>query len=166
MVWFGSSKLSKSNTQAPPFPEISLQKRLKPELYLTRMHPSSPPPPLSTQAFYVLLALSGNELHGYAIKGAVYNCSLGSINLTNSRLYALIGRLHDEALIELSGRYPAKKSGKERLHYTISPHGSIRLQEELLRQARAVKIARNIGLLDNKTPTDIQRLVLNAGLEA
>ncbi len=124
------------------------------------MYPDSPPPPISVQAFYVLLALSGNELHGYAIKGAVYNCSLGSISLTNSRLYALIDHLHDEALIELSGRHPAGKSGKERLHYTISAHGSICLQEELLRQQHAVEIGKSKGFLNDKTPTDIQRLLL------
>jgi DNA-binding PadR family transcriptional regulator len=127
------------------------------------MYPDSPPPPISVQAFYVLLALSGSELHAYAIKGAVYNCSLGSLNLSTSRLYALVTMLSDEGLIDISGRYPAGKSGKERLHYCISAHGAIRLQEELLRLAHAVKIGTANGLLENKTPTDIQRLLLNTG---
>lgn len=124
------------------------------------MYPDSLPPPISTQTFYVLLALSLNELHVYAIKGAVFNCSLGSVNLTTSRLYALVNQLQDEGFIDLIGRLPAGKSGKERLHYSISSHGAIRLQEELLRQSHAVKIATANGLLENKTPTDVQRLLL------
>ena len=100
------------------------------------------------------------ELHVYAIKGAVFNYSLGSVNLTASRLYALVNQLEDEGIIDLIGRRPAGKSRKERQHYAISPHGAIRLQEELLRQNHAVKIAKAHDLLDNKTPTDIQRLLL------
>jgi len=126
------------------------------------MYPDSPPPPITVQAFYVLLSLSNTELHAYAIKGAVYSCSLGSLSLTTSRLYALVGHLYEEGFIEKTGLYSAGKSGKKRLHYTISAHGSIRLQEELLRIKHAVEVAEHKGLLENKTPTDIQRLLLNA----
>jgi len=126
------------------------------------MYPDSPPPPISTQSLYVLLALSNTELHAYAIKGAVYSYSLGSLSLTTSRLYALVNHLDEEGFIDQTGHYPAGKSGKKRLHYTISSHGSIRLQEELLRIKHAVEVAEHKGLLENKTPTDIQRLLLNA----
>jgi DNA-binding PadR family transcriptional regulator len=126
------------------------------------MYPDSYlPPPLPTQAFYVLFALARAPLHAYAIRSALLNDSLGSVNLARSRVYTLVAHLQNEALIEPIGPKPAGKSSKERMHYTISPHGTLRLKEELRRLNHAVEIAKSAGLMQNDIPTDIQRLLLN-----
>lgn len=124
------------------------------------------PAPLSAQAFYALLALSRTELHVYAIRSAILNDSLGSINLAQGRVYALINHLHNEGFVEISGTKPAGKSGKERLHYAISPHGTLRLKDEITRLEHAVKIAQSAGLTQSDIPTDIQRLLLNVRLSS
>ncbi len=135
------------------------------------MYPNSYlPPPLSIQEFYVLLALSRSELHAYAIIHAVQKDSLGSINLTNGRVYKLVSQLHDIGLIDMISPDPAEQSTKPyskiRVKYSISTNGHIRLQEEMKRLDHAVGIGKATGLLDNPIPTDIQRLILDHQLRS
>jgi PadR family transcriptional regulator, regulatory protein PadR len=118
------------------------------------------PPPLSAAQFYILLALAREERHGYAIAGATWSNSLGSVLLPSGRLYPTIKRLCSESLIDPAGSLPVGKSGQSRMHYVITHHGRIRLQEELSRMKHAVAIGEHAGLLDDTTPTDIQRLLL------
>ncbi len=122
------------------------------------------PKPLPPAQFYILLVLAQTELHGYALRAAVQNASLGSVVIPDSKLYTLITRLHDEALIDLVGAKPAGKSGQLRTHYTISKYGIIRLEEEARRLDHAVKIAKNLNLLNQQAAPDpnLQRLL--AGL--
>src|SRR5687768_659376 len=106
------------------------------------MYPSTHlPPPLPSSRFHILLCLSRGETHGYAIKGAIANDSLGSLKITDGALYATLGKLFDEGFIEITGLAPAGKSGKERLHYGITTAGLLRLKEELKRLQHAVAIA-------------------------
>jgi DNA-binding PadR family transcriptional regulator len=125
------------------------------------MYPySTPSRPLPTQSFYALLALSRAELHTYGIKDAIFKDSLGSIDISTGRLYDLVAKLHDDALIEITATKPTNNSTTKRIHYGISKYGSIRLQEELMRLDHAVKIGHANNLMDNPVPTDIQRLQL------
>ncbi|HEX3082439.1 MAG TPA: PadR family transcriptional regulator, partial [Candidatus Saccharimonadia bacterium] len=107
-------------------------------------------------------ALVDRELHAYALRSAVLKASLGSIYPSDTQIGRVLGKLHAEGLIDITGSRPTRKSGKIRMHYQISEEGLIRLQEELTRLEHAVKIGRNAGLMDNPIPTEIQRLNLKA----
>ena len=115
------------------------------------------PPALSHGTFYILIALSRGELHGYDLGAVAQNDSLGSIQMKDGRLYQHVKKLVNEGLAEEAGTYPAGKLGKERLHYRITPTGTIRLKEELMRMEHAVKIgehlARNRYLTSKSAPT-------------
>lgn len=116
------------------------------------------PEPLPAATFYVLLALTQAELHSYALISACANLSLGSVKLTGGTLYPLLQKLQDQALIDPVGKRPAGKSGKPRLHYRTSEEGILRLKEEFQRLEHVMKIGRNLSLMDDTTPIDIQRL--------
>jgi|GEM_PF-1659802 len=120
------------------------------------------PKPLRTVELYVLMALSHNSMHAYGIIGVAHKDSLGSVNIPTGKLYPLLTRLCEEGLVDMINSAPAGKSGKERLHYEISEHGKIRLQEEAQRLRQAVEIMQRLGLFENDVPTDIQRLLLGA----
>jgi DNA-binding PadR family transcriptional regulator len=124
--------------------------------------PNTPtPPPLSANQFYILLALAREDLHRYAIAGTIYNMSLGSVHIARGSLYPAIETLCNQALIDLGNVEPAGKSRKLRTHYALSSHGRIRLQEELTRMKHAVAVGTAAGLLEDETPTDIQRMLLD-----
>lgn len=125
------------------------------------------PAPLSAAGFYILLSLAHGELHGYALIGACANNSLGSIKLSGGTLYPLLQKLHDEGFVDITGKKPAGKSSKPRLHYALSPSGAIRLQEELQRLDHAVKIGQRAGLMrENQLPADIQHALLELKIRA
>ena len=118
------------------------------------------PAPLTHHELYILLALAQSDSHIYALKGKITQNSLGGVQCSVGSLYRLIGRMHDLGLIEISGTQPAGKSGKDRVHYSISEYGKIRLQEEYYRLSHALEIIRYAGLAEAKLPTDLQRLLL------
>ena len=64
------------------------------------MPDSTPPPPLSTQVFQILLSLVDDDLHGYAIIQDVAQRTDGEVRLTASTLYAAVKRLLDSGWIE------------------------------------------------------------------
>jgi DNA-binding PadR family transcriptional regulator len=117
------------------------------------------PPPLPNSEFYVLLALSRSELHGYALNGAITNDSLGSIKLNSGSLYRVLGNLLTDGFIQQSAMSPAGKSGRERMHYRLTTEGKLRLEEEASRLRHAVQIADAAGVFDNEVPIEIRRLM-------
>lgn len=56
--------------------------------------------PLRTPTFYILLALSTGEKHGYAILKEVEALSAGRVQLSTGTLYEALARLHEQNLIE------------------------------------------------------------------
>ena len=121
-------------------------------------------PALSHATFYVLLALSRGELHGYSLKSVAHNDSLGSVPMPDGKVYQLLKRMLKAKLIEKVGMAPAGQSGKERVHYRITPVGTLCLKEDLARMRHAVQIGESAGLFDDTTPLDIQRVLVQAGL--
>ena len=124
-------------------------------------HPDLPKPLRPTE-FYLLLALSRGPLHGYALKAVVQNDSLGSVYIPDSKIYLLLTSLIGQAFIDDIGKRPTGKSGVPRTHYAITHHGTLRLKEELTRLDHAIKIGKSAGLMEDSTPIDIQRLLLNS----
>jgi DNA-binding PadR family transcriptional regulator len=103
--------------------------------------------PLKPADLHILLALLGEELHGYALMQRVRDESDGQVELELGSLYRLIARLTDAGLIA-----PARprKSGDDprRRYYRITPLGRDVAAREARRLARVVRLARSLRLLE------------------
>lgn len=107
--------------------------------------------PITQPAFYVLLALSQRERHGYEIMKSVEQDSGGQTRLGPGTLYGVIKRLLSEGLIEESGERPvAERDDERRRYYRLTAAGKRRLGLELERFDQAVKKARELGISFNE----------------
>lgn len=112
--------------------------------------------------FYILLALSRDESHIYALKSSIWKDSLGSLNVKAERIYPIVEKLQNEGYIELVDQRPAGKQNKPRLIYGLTEHGRLRLAEEFARLDHAVAIMKSGGLGKPQTiDPDLQRLLLD-----
>ena len=99
--------------------------------------------PLSVPVFQILLSLSDQDFHGYAIIQDIRARTDAEVELTASTLYAAIKRLLDERLIvEVESRPPAEGDDPRRRYYRITPAGLEVVRLEAARLERAVKMAR------------------------
>jgi DNA-binding PadR family transcriptional regulator len=107
--------------------------------------------PLREPTFYILLSLSTEDRHGYAILKDVEELSQGKLKLSTGTLYEAIARLLDQGLIErIPGeefaRSPNQESrnhpGKPRKAYRLTPTGRRVLEAETTRLQRLVEKAR------------------------
>ena len=74
--------------------------------------------PLSPAMFQVLVALAGNDLHGWAIMKEVSAATEGQIHLSAGTLYGLIKRLvRDDLIAESDRRPPAHWDDQRRRYY-------------------------------------------------
>jgi DNA-binding PadR family transcriptional regulator len=73
--------------------------------------------PLKPHWFHVLLSLSEQEQHGYAIMQDVLERTDGKVRLWPPTLYGTIKRLIEEDLIEPSGARPAAELDDSRRRY-------------------------------------------------
>ena len=94
--------------------------------------------PLSPVVFDILLALSGDERHGYGIMQDVARRGAGATRLRPGSLYRALARLVQEDLVE--------ESDERRRYYRLTPLGQkvtaaeARRLAALLRAARAKKV--------------------------
>src|SRR5580658_6382098 len=105
--------------------------------------------PLPSAAFHILLALAGEDLHGYAIMRQVAEQTGGRMRLGPGTLYSSIQTLLEEKFIEEVDLREDPKLGQERRRYyrlTSAGRKLARAEAErladLLRVARAKKILR------------------------
>jgi DNA-binding PadR family transcriptional regulator len=105
--------------------------------------------PLPSAAFQILLALAGEDLHGYAIMRQVAEQTGGRMRLGPGTLYSSIQTLLEAQLIEeLDAREDAKLNAERRRYYRLTNAGRNLARAEagrladLLRVARAKKILR------------------------
>ena len=105
--------------------------------------------PLPSAAFQILLALAGEELHGYAVMRQVAEQTGGRIRLGPGTLYSSIRVLLENGLIEESApREDADSADERRRYYRLTTAGRKLARSEaerladLLRVARAKKILR------------------------
>ena len=103
--------------------------------------------PLPAAAFQILLSLTDEELHGYAIMRHVEQQTNGRVRLGPGTLYSSIQGLVEEGLIEEVER-KAETDSERRRYYRLTSAGRkvARAEAEkladLLRVARAKKILR------------------------
>jgi DNA-binding PadR family transcriptional regulator len=102
--------------------------------------------PLKPADFHILLALLGEDLHGYAIMQRVAEASDGQVALELGSLYRLIARLTDEGLIT-PARVRRAGDDPRRRYYRITPLGRDVAAREARRLASVVRLARSLRLL-------------------
>ena len=105
--------------------------------------------PLTTPVFQILLSLTDEDRHGYAIIQDILARTDGEVRLTASTLYAAIKRLLDAGLL-LEVDAPEATGGAPRRCYRITKAGRRLAQREAERLARAVAMARDKRLLPRK----------------
>lgn len=88
---------------------------------------------ITRQTRLVLLALSNRTLHGYGIVGQVLELSDGTVRLGAGTLYAMLGRLVGEGLVEAAGEEVV--DGRLRRYYRLSTAGTAALTTEVARGA-------------------------------
>jgi DNA-binding PadR family transcriptional regulator len=105
--------------------------------------------PLPSAAFHILLALAGEDLHGYAIMRQVEQQTEGRVRLGPGTLYGSIKTLLEARLIEELAEHPDGQLGMERRRYYHLTSAGLKLARseaknlaDLLRVARAKRILR------------------------
>jgi DNA-binding PadR family transcriptional regulator len=97
---------------------------------------------LTAPVFYVLLALSIKERHGYEILKYVEANSQGGVHLGPGTLYTTLKRMLEAGLIsELLDRPGSENDDARRRYYKLSPRGRAELGAELGRMQHALKLA-------------------------
>jgi DNA-binding PadR family transcriptional regulator len=98
--------------------------------------------------FHVLLALAGEERHGYAILQEVTQLTDGEIELEPGTLYRALHRMLKDGWIAESSRRPAADLDDERRkYYRLTPLGRRVASAEADRLLRLIAIARSHRLL-------------------
>ncbi len=96
--------------------------------------------PLKPNWFHILLALSGDEQHGYGIMQEVLERTDGKVRLWPATLYGALKRLMDEDLIEESSNRPvAEADDARRRYYRLTRLGRRVLEAESRRLEELVQ---------------------------
>jgi DNA-binding PadR family transcriptional regulator len=114
---------------------------------------AEPNAPLTPAMFHVLLALAGEDLHGYAILKEVAMRTGGEVQLSTGTLYGIIKRLLNDGLIaELRERPAAAHDDERRRYYRLTTKGRDVAATEAQRMAKVVELARSRRLLKKTQP--------------
>ena len=95
---------------------------------------------LQEPTFLILAALAGGDLHGYGIIKEVEALSDGRVRLAPGTLYGALDRLKNDGLVEVTGE--ERIEGRLRRYYHLTDAGATLLQQEIERQERVTKVAR------------------------
>jgi DNA-binding PadR family transcriptional regulator len=98
--------------------------------------------PLPLATFHMLLALTGGERHGYALKREILRRSGGKLNLGSGALYGSINKMLEQGLIEESEERPDPHLDDERRrYYRITALGRRVAEAETARLRELVRLA-------------------------
>jgi DNA-binding PadR family transcriptional regulator len=100
--------------------------------------------PLTETTLFILLSLTSQPRHGYAIMKTVIELSAGRINLTAGTLYGALKRLLEQTWIEQIDEQDkvADNPGLPRKAYRLTRLGRAILNAEITRLDSVVKVAR------------------------
>jgi DNA-binding PadR family transcriptional regulator len=109
--------------------------------------------PLTPAMFHVLLALAGDDLHGYAILKEVELRTGGKVKLSTGTLYGIIKRLlADGMIVERRARPTDANDDERRRYYRLTPQGREVAAAEAERMDEVLSIARARNLLRKPRP--------------
>src|SRR5258706_13188667 len=100
---------------------------------------------LTAAVFHILLALAGDERHGYGILKEVLRQTDGAVRLGPGTIYGTLQRLMESGWVEESDG-PAAAIDERRRHYRLTragrqaPEAEVPRMEGLARTARAQRI--------------------------
>lgn len=112
--------------------------------------PNTPPEtqtPLTPAMFHVLLALAGEDMHGYAILKEVALRTAGEVKLSTGTLYGIIKRLLNDGLIVERRDRLAAHDDERRRYYRLTIQGRAIAAAEAARLEKVVALARSRNLL-------------------
>jgi DNA-binding PadR family transcriptional regulator len=98
--------------------------------------------PLSPATLHILLALAGDDLHGYAIMLEVSRQSGGHYKLSPGTLYDNLQKLLEQRLVQELGRRPGDSDPRRR-YYHLTAGGRATLAAEVSRLEGVVRDARS-----------------------
>ena len=103
--------------------------------------------PLTPVEFHILLSLTDDARHGYAIMREVNERTSGVVRLYPGTLYANVKRLLDDGLVREVAAEPEPNSRDERRrYYRLTPRGRKAAAMEVARLESIVLAARANGL--------------------
>jgi len=113
-----------------------------------RLDPESPDAvlPLPPATFHILLALTTEERHGYAIIQDVEARTDGELRMSAGTLYRSIARMVEQGLIAEVMKRRTKEDDERRRYYRITPFGTAVAKAETRRLTQLVRLARASGL--------------------
>jgi DNA-binding PadR family transcriptional regulator len=107
--------------------------------------------PLPPATFHILMAVSAEDRHGYAIIQEVAARTNGHIKLSPGTLYRSIQRMLEQGLLKETSQRPAPELDDERRrYYRITPLGAAVARAETTRLSNLVRLARTAGFVPEK----------------
>lgn len=97
--------------------------------------------PLREPTFFILLSLSSEPRHGYAIMKAIESLSEGRLQLSTGTLYGALKRLLEDGWIRRVEDPQPDNSDRERKFYALTEQGRRVLNAEIERLRRLVHVA-------------------------
>jgi len=108
--------------------------------------------PLPAATFHILMALTDQDRHGYAIIQDVALRTGGELKLSAGTLYRSIQRMLEQGLLAETRERPAPDEDDERRrYYRITPLGTAVARAEARRLSDLVRMARACGLAPRTT---------------
>jgi DNA-binding PadR family transcriptional regulator len=107
--------------------------------------------PLPAATFHILLALSDEERHGYAIIQDVEARTGGELRMSAGTLYRSIARMVEQGLISEVVKRRSIADDERRRYYRLTPFGMAVARAEVRRLTRLVRLARARGLTPETT---------------
>lgn len=108
--------------------------------------------PLPPATFHILMSLTDEDRHGYAIIQDVAERTGGELKLSAGTLYRSIQRMLDDGMIVEARTRPAPALDDERRrYYSITSFGTLVARAEMRRLTQLVKLARARGLTPETT---------------
>ena len=104
---------------------------------LAGMGKSEPQVPLTPAVFHILLALFGQERHGYDIMQQVKSDSQGAVKMGPGTLYGSLDRMIDAGLV-----IKGNTQDPRRIYYKLTALGQATLRAETERLSRLAAVAR------------------------
>jgi DNA-binding PadR family transcriptional regulator len=99
--------------------------------------------PLTPAVFYILLALSTEERHGYGIMKQVEAESGGKVKMGPGTLYGSLGRMMEAGLVrESEKKLDPELDDERRVYYEITAKGAAALAAELERYREILAVAK------------------------
>jgi len=102
--------------------------------------------PLPSVTFHVLIAVSPEPCHGYAIIQNIESRTGGTLGLGAGTLYRSIARMVEQGLLAETSKRPAQGDDERRRYYRITPFGTAVARAEMRRLTNLVQLARASGL--------------------